>query len=501
MKGTGTEFSFVAATRAKPRGNVLIVPLPAKPQPPLEHVTRVDRICDGAVSELIDVKAHRPESGRLAHTTRSSGYRRILLVSLGDAEQMSGLAIQAAASAAAQWLTTERIDSATLWIDGLVGHDGAMGHWAQGMVLAGFRFESYKETDPETPARIRIELRGTEQGVVTRTPADLRDALAIAAAMNYTRRLAHEPANILNPARFATEARALARNGKLKCTVLGCDRLKTLKMGGLLAVGGGAQHPPCLIQLEYRGAPGARAKTVLIGKGITFDTGGISIKPRAGMESMKFDMTGGATVLGIMKAVNDLKLKCNVIGLVAVAENAVSEKAYRPGDILRMMSGKTVEITNTDAEGRLVLADALWYAQKHLKPTALIDLATLTGGVGLALGTAAAGLMANDDTLAAELGEAGRRVQERLWRLPLWDEYQELLKSTEADLKNSGSKRDAHCIQGGMFLKAFVDEKVPWAHLDIASVAHPDDGKGANGRGASGFGVRLLIDFLRGHAG
>jgi leucyl aminopeptidase len=198
-----------------------------------------------------------------------------------------------------------------------------------------------------------------------------------------------------------------------------------------------------------------------------------------------------------MKALAALKLKCNVVGLIAAAENAVSDHAYRPGDILRMASGKTVEVTNTDAEGRLVLADALWYAQNKLKPTALIDLATLTGGVQVALGTAAAGLMGTDDALAADLGEAGRRVHERLWRLPLWDDYKDGLKSTEADIKNSAGKRDAHCIIGGMFLKEFIEPKTSWAHLDIAAVANPDDGKGPTGKGASGFGVRLLIEFLR----
>ncbi|MEW6251814.1 MAG: M17 family metallopeptidase, partial [Planctomycetota bacterium] len=191
-----------------------------------------------------------------------------------------------------------------------------------------------------------------------------------------------------------------------------------------------------------------------------------------------------------------LKLKCNLVGLIPTAENAVSEHAYRPGDILHMASGKSVEVVNTDAEGRLVLADALWYAQEKLRPTALIDIATLTGGVGVALGKVAAGVMSNDDNLAADLGEAGRRTHERLWRLPLWEDYRELIKSHEADLKNSAAKRDAHAIVGGMFLKEFVREDVPWAHLDIAAVA-TDENKNGGAKGATGFGVRLLVDFLR----
>ena len=232
---------------------------------------------------------------------------------------------------------------------------------------------------------------------------------------------------------------------------------------------------------------------MLVGKAITFDTGGYSIKPAAGLEGLKYDKCGGMTVMGVMKAAATLRLKCNLVGLIAAAENAISEKAYRPGDIIKMASGKTVEVISTDAEGRLVLADALWYAQKYFKPTALINVATLTGGVRAALGTAAAGLMSNNDDLAAELGESGRVTNERLWRLPLWDDYRELIRGTDSDIKNSAGKRDAHCIVGGIFLKEFVKDDVPWAHLDIANVATSDNGE----KGATGFGVRLIVDYLK----
>ena len=251
-----------------------------------------------------------------------------------------------------------------------------------------------------------------------------------------------------------------------------------------------------MIRLDYRGARATRHNTVLVGKAITFDTGGYSIKPSAGMVDMKYDKTGGCTVMGIMKAAALLKLRCNIVGLMATAENMVSDRACRVGDIITMANGKTVEITNTDAEGRLVLADALWYAQKYCKPTALIDMATLTGGVLVALGRIAAGLMSNDDELSAALGECSRMTHERLWRLPLWDDYAELMKGVDADLVNSSAKRDAHCIQGGIFLKQFVDDSVPWAHLDIAGVATEDRN---GGKAASGYGVRLLVDYLRRH--
>ena len=499
MSRNGTRFHFVGSDKATTPADVLLVPLPVKPQPPLRLVASVDSACDDAVSELLSAKAVGEEAGHLAHTTRSGAYRRVVVISLGDAEKLTAVTIRSAAASAARWLVSERISKAALWIDGLAasGVERATGEWAGGMAIAGFRFDEYKQPDNKAVTKVRVLVCSSEVGHVRRVLPDIHEEVTIADAVNYTRRLAHQPGNVINPATLAAEARELARKHKLKCTVLGTAQIKRLGMGGLLAVGSGADPGPCLIQLEYRAAPRARPTTVLVGKAITFDTGGYSIKPSAGLEMLKYDKCGGATVLGIMKAVAELKLKRNVVGLVAAAENAVSERAYRPGDILKMMSGKTVEVISTDAEGRLILADALWYAQKKLRPTEIIDLATLTGGVTIALGRAAAGLMSNNDELAGELGECGRRTHERLWRLPLWDEYRELIKGTEADIRNSATKREAHAIVGGMFLKEFVDPKIAWAHLDIAAVATTDDNKPPNGKGATGFGVRLLVEYLR----
>jgi len=495
----GTVFEFAPGPKGPVTADVLIVPLPAKPQPPLELVTRLDKLCDDAVSELLAVKALNEEVGRVAHTTRAAACRRVLLVSLGDIEKVNAHEIRRAGGVAARWLIDEGLKSATLWIDGLAttGVEEAAAEWALGMALAGFRFNEYKQPDEKVPASIRVLVRSAETGHVERALPEIRTLLTVAAAVNYARRFAHQPANVINPQTLASAARELARAARLKCTVLEVEQLRRLGMNGLLAVGQGARHPACLIQLEYRGTTRTRARTVLVGKAITFDTGGYSIKPSAGLEGSKFDKCGGATVLGVLKAAAELKLKCNLVGLVAAAENAISSRAYRPGDIIKMMNGKTVQVVSTDAEGRLILADALTYAQQKLKPTALIDIATLTGGVGVALGKVAAGLMSNDDELAAALGEAGRRTNERLWRLPLWDDYRELIKSQEADLNNSTAKRDAHAIVGGVFLKEFVRDNLPWAHLDIAAVATDDNGRGPLGKGATGFGVRLLVEFLR----
>jgi len=501
MHPNGTTFAFAAAEKGAATPAVLIVPLFAKPQPPLELVARVDRLCGDAVTNLLAAQSLGDKVGQLAHTTASGACRRVLLVSLGDAAKLEPHHVRQAAAAAARWLVSEKVTGAALWIDTLTGTgiDQAVAEWAQGMALAGFKFAAYRKPEDGVPRKISVQLRAGDGGHVQRALASVKELTTIADSVNYVRGLAHQPANVCNPATLADEARRLAKSARLKCTVLGPPQLRALKMNGLLAVGQGALHPACLIQLEYRGAPKARATTVLVGKAITFDTGGYSIKPAAGLEWLKFDKCGGAAVLGVLRAAAALKLHCNLVGLVAAAENAISERAYRPGDILTLMSGKTVEVNNTDAEGRLILADALTYAQRKLKPTTLIDLATLTGGVGVALGKAAAGLMSNDDALAADLGEAGRRTHERLWRLPLWDDYRELIKSTEADIKNSAGagKRDAHAIVGGMFLKEFVADEVPWAHLDIAAVATDENGSGPGGKGATGFGVRLLIEFLR----
>ena len=235
------------------------------------------------------------------------------------------------------------------------------------MVIAGFRFTEYKRPDTKAVKKLRVQLCSGQSGHVRRVLPDIRVAVCVADAVNYARRLAHLPGNIINPTTLAAEARRLAKNSQLKCTVVDAAQAKRLGMNGLLSVGAGSAHAPCLIQLEYQAVPRSRRTTVLVGKAITFDTGGYSIKPAAGLEGMKYDKCGGTTVLGIIKAVADLKLKCNVIGLIAAAENAVSDHAYRPGDILTMMSGKTVEVISTDAEGRLVLADALWYAQKKIE--------------------------------------------------------------------------------------------------------------------------------------
>jgi leucyl aminopeptidase len=493
MNRSGTVIEFSTAKAATQKA-VLIVPLNTKPEPAMELVAHVDKLCDDAVSEMIDSGALQDDVGALAHSTRSGRFRRILAVSLGDHGTGEARHIRSAAAQATRWLISQGIESAVLWLDGLAscGVDNASYEWAGAMTVAGYRFEQLKKPDPKAPAKLKVTLQSHRSQLATRELPAMKEAIKLGLGVNYTRQLAMQPGNLINPKTLAAEAKRLATEHKLKYTLIDQAKAKQLKMGGLIGVGQGAEHKGCLIRLEYKGAPRARQHTVFVGKAITFDTGGYNLKPTTGIGSMKYDKTGGCTVMGIIKTAALLKLKCNITALIATAENMVSDEAYRPGDILTMANGKTVEITNTDAEGRMVLADALWYAQKHCKPTAVIDLATLTGGVVITFGSVCAGLMGNDDNLLAEIEECGRRTHERVWRLPLWDDFRDLMKGTDSDLVNSSSKRDAHCIQGGIFLKEFVEDDTPWAHVDIAGTATSDNG----GKSASGYGVRLFIDYL-----
>ncbi len=342
--------------------------------------------------------------------------------------------------------------------------------------------------------------------------------LATGESANVARRLAATPPNVADPRYFIGESRRVARQAGLRIRILARAELKRLGLNGLLAVGGAGSQPPALICLEHRPAGSAAARRgrgrsaaapqqgdgpiLLVGKAVTFDTGGYSLKPREGMTGMKYDKCGGTAVLGAMHAVGTLGLEQHVVGLIPVVENMIDREAYRVDDILTMANGVTVEVTNTDAEGRLILADAMAWGCRQYKPRAVIDLATLTGGVVIALGTHCAGLFCNDEALRQRLIAAGERTGERLWPLPLWPEHRELMKGTHADLVNSG-QRKAHPIQGAAFLSFFVGEDapkampaIPWAHLDIAGVAALEKAEGNLPIGPTGFGVRLLTRLI-----
>ena len=358
-----------------------------------------------------------------------------------------------------------------------------------------YRFDRLKSKPAENPPTLKQVdfLFAAEQRAAGEL--GLAHGVALADGMALARDVGNAPPNELTPSAFAAEARKLARSsashggGTLQAKVLGEKEMRVLGMGSFLSVGAGSAEESKLIVLDYKGA-GRAQPFVLVGKGITFDTGGISIKPAGAMDEMKYDMCGAGAVLGMMHTVSALRLPINVIGVIAAAENMPSGTATRPGDIVRSMSGQTIEILNTDAEGRLVLCDALTYAERF-KPAAVIDLATLTGAVIVALGSAASGLWANNDALAAQLRDAGEASADRVWQMPLWDEYQPLLKSNFADMANVSGGREAGSSVAACFLSRFT-KAYPWAHLDVAGTAYRSGAQ----KGATARPMPLLLQYL-----
>ncbi len=403
-------------------------------------------------------------------------------------------ALRRAAGLAVRAARERRAGSVAIRIpDGLA--PGDWGPLAEGALLGDWSFDGLKDAAeaakrPRPAARV-LWLEGPEAPEEGRAAARRGEILAL--AQNTTRELVAQPGNVVTPRLLGEHARTLSDEHGLAVQVWGVEKLRDAGFGGLLAVARGSAEEPRFIILEHAGEGGP--PIVVVGKGVTFDAGGISLKPALGMEDMKYDMAGAAAVLGILRAAAELGLPHRLIGLVPATENLPSGTALKPGDVIRGESGKSIEVVNTDAEGRLILSDALSYASK-LSPRAVVDLATLTGACVVALGHHAAGLMTPSDGLAAGLAAAGARAGERVWRLPLWPEYRRQLDSDIADVKNTGG-RPAAAITAGRFLQEFVGDVTEWAHLDIAGVAWAEEAGGWQPKGATGFGVRLLLEWLR----
>jgi len=362
-----------------------------------------------------------------------------------------------------------------------------------GAALRSYRFDKYRTTQkPEQkPSLNNFTIASEAPGAVRAAYRPLGNA---AEAVFFTRDLVSEPANTIYPETLAEQALSLREFG-LEVEVLDEHRMGELGMGALLGVAQGSIRPPRLVVMQHHGGAAGAPPLAFIGKGVTFDTGGISIKPAAGMGEMKWDMAGAGTVIGLMRLLGARQAKVNAVGIVGLVENMPSGTAQRPGDIVKSMSGQTIEVLNTDAEGRLVLADALWYCQDRFKPRFMIDLATLTGAIIVTLGHDHAGLFSNNDELAGRLETAGKAVGENLWRLPLGDSYDRAIDSDAADVKNIAGDRAAGSIIGAQFVQRFVN-KVPWAHLDIAGVAWSKKDAPTVPKGATAFGVRLLDRFV-----
>lgn len=476
------------------------------------------QVSDGvAVFAALEGEAHPeallPNNNKLAQLAARSGFRGslnetsllpqgnrwILVVGLGKSQDLSLDKIRQFAGTAAKVLRGHGFTQLTLPV---LSHKtfGSPAVVAQALVegalLGLYRYDKLRAV-PKHEQNRRIEAitlvveRATD---VSAAKQGVRKAQAITEAVSLARDLINGPSNVVTPTVLANEARKIARQFRLKCTVIPFQKLKQLGFGGIVGVAQGATHPAQFIVLEY--SP-SRAKTTyaLCGKGITFDTGGINIKPSNKMELMKYDMSGAAAVLGTIKAAATLKLSVRLIGIIAATDNMPSGSAQKPGDVLKTLSGKTVEVLNTDAEGRLVLTDCLHYAKRY-QPNYTIDIATLTGACVVALGSEAVGLMSNDERLATRLTQAGEHTYERVWRLPLWEEYGgPLVKSDIADLKNVTNTGEAGTITAAKFLEQFV-EGMRWAHLDIAGTAWTDKPKPYVPKGAVGIGVRLLIELM-----
>jgi leucyl aminopeptidase len=457
---------------------------------------------DALDGELVPLVTEEDFTGKLNRTLviHSLGRltpERLYLVGLGKREELTRDRMRQAAGTAIKAMCGAGITSFSSVLHQATGDSH---EWLQaeteGYLLGGYRFNRYK-SDDDLPGDIE-EVTILTGGSPTAAESIVAEAQAVCEAVLLARDLVAHPGNVATPAFLAEKAIEVSGRHGIDCRVLERDDLERNGMEALLAVAKGSCQTPRLIVMEYHGAGAKERPTVLVGKGITFDSGGISLKPREGMEKMKDDMAGGAAVIATVVAAARLRLPVNLVGLVAAAENLPGGRAYKPGDVIKSMAGKTIEIVNTDAEGRLVLCDALHYAQRY-RPAALIDLATLTGACVVALGSFATAVMGNDERLVKTLKAAGERCSERLWELPLWDEYGELMKSDIADLKNAGGP-EAGSISAGWFLKQFAG-KAKWAHLDIAGTAWTDKERPYLPKGSTGVGVRLLIEFLRGEKG
>ena len=484
-----------AVVAAAPQGHetpLLALALARGPLP--ASLTEVDETAGGALGRLIASGDFNGKRDELAIVYPPGPAARILLVGLGKPEEINRGSIRRAASAAAKRARSLGVPRAAFHLPvesrASVTPDDAGQAIAEGLAQGVWQFNEMKRPPEEKkPVLEKVDvLAPSDTEAVTRGH---QIGAAIGAGQSLARGIQVLPGNVCTPTYVARTASEIASRHGFGISVLDKDAIVKEKMGALLAVAQGSIEEPRFIALEYQGSD--RAPVVLIGKGVTFDTGGISIKPAQNMEEMKYDMSGAAAVLGTFEALGRLRPPVHVVGLIPSTENMPSGTAVKPGDVITSLSGKTIEVINTDAEGRLILCDALAYAKRY-QPGCVIDIATLTGAIVVALGHTATGVMGSDEALLEDVRAAGERAGERVWPLPLWEEYRDLMKSDIADVKNAGG-RPAGSISAGWFLREFVDG-FPWAHLDIAGTAYTDREEAYRVKGPTGIGVRLFTEFV-----
>ncbi len=453
---------------------------------------QADEATGGAIARAMEAAEFKGGKGKSCVILGpGAGLSRVVAIGLGKAAEIDSRRMEEAGGHAAAALGRESI--AALAADELTADQSA--HAALGAVLRAYRFDRYrtKEKPEDKPRLARLSVLSADPKPAEAAFAPKR---AVARGVFLSRDLVSEPPNVLNPAEMAERCRTLRELG-VEVEVLGPQEMRRLGFGALLGVSQGSANEPRMVVMRWNGAGGAGKPVAFIGKGVTFDTGGISIKPAGGMEDMKWDMAGAGTVIGLMAALAGRKAKADVVGLVGLVENMPSGTAQRPGDVVKSYSGQTIEVINTDAEGRLVLADVLWYCQEKFDPQFMVNLATLTGAIIVSLGHEYAGLFSNDDALAERLAAVGRTTGEKLWRMPLDEAFDRQIKSEIADMKNVGG-RPGGSITAAHFLKRFVNDK-PWAHLDIAGTAWATKDAACVPKGATAFGVRLLDRLVAEH--
>ena len=474
-----------------------------------QHSAAVDTKMKGRLAGLIETGEFSGRHGQVSIIHVAPGERlpakRVVLVGLGKRPQCSLEKIRRAAGTAAKAIRELGAKSFSIPVfdipdntDDTATVEQTVQAFVEGALLGLYKFSIYRTERNGANKRIgSMTIVTPNEAIRRRAATAARWGQAVSEAATFVRDLCNHPANVVTPSYIAQEAKKIAKEQKIACTVLDRAQMERLGMGAMLGVARGSHEPPKFVILEYAGGHRTQRPIALVGKTVTFDSGGISIKPAENMEQMKADMTGGADVLAAIRTAARMRLPLNIIGIIPATENMPGGSATKPGDVLTSLSGKTIEVINTDAEGRLILADGLTYATRY-KPEVLVDIATLTGACVVALGNVAIGVLGNDEVLIQELKDAGEQSGERAWQLPLWDEYYDLIKSDVADMKNTGG-RPGGTITAAAFLSKFVGN-AEWAHLDIASTDWSDREKAYIPKGPTGVGARLLIQFLRNRA-
>ena len=450
----------------------------------------VNRKLGRAISHALSAKIIK---GKIGEVTRLVGKKGLVayVYGMGEKGSMNPESFRISAAAVSKSCLKDKIKSVTFLMPS-EGKDSASSQaTAEGIVLGSYQFYEFKSNLEEITTLDSATIVGGNK-------ESIEKGVIIANAVCFARDLENRPGNIATPSHLAKHAIEIGKSSTVDVTIFEREKFTKMGMGALAGVASGTEEPPKFIIMEYFNGPKNEKPKILVGKGLTFDSGGISIKPASKMDEMKYDMCGSGVVLGAMKAISQLKPKMNIVGIIPSTENMSGDKAYRPGDILTAYNGKTIEVLNTDAEGRLILADALAYASKHYNPEYILDFATLTGAVVVALGHIASGVMGTDSKLISDIKTSSCTTGEKVWEFPLWDEYLEQVKSKIADVKNLGSPGQAGTIAGAAFLKEFVNDDIPWCHFDIAGSAWGDKKIAYQNPGsATGEIIRLVLDLLK----